>query len=209
MAMPERLPPDPPEDEESSEDAWYRGIPDQITAKDYEDLPEDFCRTIEVIDGHVVKCESASVVHNRVARRLATTLEQARKPEPCLVVETDIDVRIADVPLNLRRPDVTVFRCLPKDSRLCARDAVLVVEIVSLESSFRTDTVEKKAEYAAAGIPTYLIVFLDQAGDEVELIEEYRLAGRGRYDLVGQHTKRLSLDAPISVDVLFDVLTAP
>jgi hypothetical protein len=47
----------------------------------------------------------------------------------------------------------------------------LVVEVVSPDSSFRTDTVDKKATYAAAGIPTYLIVFLNEAKDGVELIE--------------------------------------
>ncbi|MEO3814479.1 Uma2 family endonuclease [Sphaerisporangium sp. B11E5] len=186
---------------------WYRWIPEQITSEDYAALPEDFCRTIEVIDGHLIKCESASRPHNRVGRRFAAMLEQARKPEPCLMVGTDIDVRISDVPLNLRRPDVTVYRCLPDDKRLYAKDAVLVVEIVSPESSFRTDTVDKKAAYAAAGIPVYLIFFLNQAGDEMELVEEYRLS-KERYDLVCRHTGRLSLDDPISVDVAFEALTS-
>ncbi|MFC7384351.1 Uma2 family endonuclease [Sphaerisporangium rhizosphaerae] len=186
---------------------WYRWIPDQITAEDYKALPEDFCRTIEVIDGHIVKCESPSRMHNRVGRRLAATLEQARKPEPCLMVETDVDVRISDLPLNLRRPDVTVFRCLPHDRRLYATDALLVVEIVSPESSYRTDTVDKKAAYAAAGIPVYLLVFLDQAGEEVELIEEHRLS-EGRYELRCGHTRRLSFDDPVSVEVSFEALTS-
>jgi Uma2 family endonuclease len=186
-------------------DDWYRWIPDQITAEEYDDLPQDFCRTIEVIDGHIVKCESPSRLHNRVARRLATVLEQGRKPEPCLMVETDVDVRISDVPLNFRRPDLTVHRCLPDDRRLYAGDALLVVEIVSPESSFRTDTVEKKAAYAAAGIPVYLIVFLTEAQDGIEQIEEYRLS-EGRYHLVGLHTRRLSLDVPVPVEVSFEAL---
>ncbi|MBF6092300.1 Uma2 family endonuclease [Nocardia cyriacigeorgica] len=117
----------------------------QITAAEYEALPADFSRTIEVVDGHIVKCESPSRLHNRVARRLASSLESGRKPEPCLMVETDVDVRLSDVPLSLRRPDVTVYHCLEDDERLYAGDAVLVVEIVSPDSSFRTDTVEKKA----------------------------------------------------------------
>ncbi len=186
---------------------WYRWIPEQITAQEYEALPEDFCRTIEVIDGHIVKCESASRLHNRVGRRLASVLEEGRKPEPCLMVETDVDVRISDVPLNFRRPDITVHRCLPNDRRLYAADATLVVEIVSPDSSFRTDTVDKKAAYAAAGIPVYLIVFLTEAQDGIEQIEEYRLS-EGRYHLVCLHTRRLSLDTPVAVDVAFDVLAA-
>ncbi|MGK8521473.1 Uma2 family endonuclease [Nocardia asteroides] len=185
---------------------WYRWIPDQITARDYELLPADFCRTIEVVDGHIVKCESPSRLHNRVARRMAVQLEAARKPEPCLMVETDVDVRLSDVPLSLRRPDVVVYRCLDDDARLYADDALLVVEIVSPGSSHHTDTVEKKAAYAAAGIPVYLIVFLTEPGDGIEQIEEYRLS-EGRYHLVCLHTRRLAVDVPIPVDVAFSDLT--
>jgi Uma2 family endonuclease len=130
---------------------WYRWIPDQITAREYELLPADFCRTIEVVDGHIVKCESPSRLHNRVARRMAVQMEAARKPEPCSMVETDVDVRLSDVPLSLRRPDVVVYRRLDDEERLYADDALLVVEIVSPGSSHHTDTVEKKAAYAAAG----------------------------------------------------------
>lgn len=186
---------------------WYRWIPEQITERDYELLPEDFCRTIEVVDGHIVKCESPSRLHNRVARRMAARMEAGRKPEPCLMVETDVDVRINDVPLSLRRPDVTVYRCLDDDKRLYSGDALLVVEIVSPDSSFYTDTVEKKAVYAAAGIPAYLIVFLTEAGDGIEQIEEYRLS-EGRYHLVCLHTRRLTMDTPISIDIPFAELIA-
>ncbi|MFF7938158.1 Uma2 family endonuclease [Nocardia gamkensis] len=184
---------------------WYRWIPDQITARDYELLPPEFCRTIEVIDGHIVKCESPSRLHNRVVRRMAAHMEAARKPEPCLMVETDVDVRLSDVPLSLRRPDVVVYRCLDDDARLYADDTVLVVEIVSPDSSHHTDTVEKKAAYAAAGIPVYLIVFLTEPGDGIEQIEEYRLS-EGRYHLVCLHTRRLTVDVPIPVDVAFGEL---
>lgn len=185
---------------------WYRWIPEQIIARDYELLPEDFCRTIEVVDGHIVKCERPSRLHNRVARRMAARMEAGGRPKPYLMVEMDIDVRISDVPLGLRRPDVTVYRCLDDDAKLYADAAVLVVEIVSLESSHHTDTVEKKAAYAAAGIPVYLIVFLTEAGDGIEQIEEYRLS-EGRYHLVCLHTRRLTMDTPVPIDVAFAELS--
>ena len=185
---------------------WFEGFPDQITAEDYAALPEEFCKTIEVIDGHVVKCESPSRVHNRVALNLAIAFKAGRKPEPCLMVDTDIDVRIADVPLNIRQPDVTVSRCIPDNERLYSRDVVLVVEVVSPGSSFKTDTVDKKAVYADAGIPTYLIVFLNEAQDGVEKIEEYWLEPTGVYRLVQIHTRRLTMDNPIPLDARFDEL---
>jgi len=59
---------------------WYRWIPEQITTEEYAALPEEFCRSIEVIDGHIVKCESPSRVHNRVAFNL-TQIEGRLRPD--------------------------------------------------------------------------------------------------------------------------------
>ena len=188
--------------------SWIEEFPAQITAEEYEALPEEFCRTIEVIDGHILKCESPSRLHNRVARKMAVTFEENRKPEPCLMIDTDIDVRITDVPLNVRQPDVTVSRCIPDDRRLYCTDVVLVVEVVSPDSSLKTDTVEKKAAYADAGIRFYLIVFLNASKDGVDRIEEYWLDSTGTYRLVQLHTRRLTLTEPIPVDIPFADLSA-
>jgi Uma2 family endonuclease len=187
---------------------WFGEFPDQITSEDYATMPEEFARTIEVIDGHIVKCERPSRVHNRVAFNMAAVLKEGRKPSPCMMVDTDVDVRITDVPLNFRRPDVTVYHRMADDERLYSRDVLLVVEVVSPESSYKTDTVDKKAVYADAGIPVYLIVFLTAAQDAVEKIEEYWLEPSGMYRLVQLHTRRLVMDNPIPVDVRLDQLTS-
>jgi Uma2 family endonuclease len=188
--------------------SWIEDFPVQITAEEYEALPEEFCRTIEVIDGHILKCESPSRLHNRVARKMAVTFEENRKPEPCLMIDTDIDVRITDVPLNVRQPDVTVSRCIPDDQRLYSTDVILVVEVVSPDSSLKTDTVDKKAAYADAGIRFYLIVFLNASKDGIDQIEEYRLDPTGTYRLVQLHTRRLTMTEPIPVDIPFADLSA-
>ena len=188
--------------------SWIEEFPAQITAEEYEALPEEFCRTIEVIDGHILKCESPSRLHNRVARKMAVSFEENRKPEPCLMTGTDIDVRIIDVPLNVRQPDVTVSRCIPDGQRLYSTDVVLVVEVVSPDSSLKTDTVDKKAAYADAGIRCYLIVFLNASKDGVDRIEEYWLDSTGTYRLVQLHTRRLMLTEPIPVDIPFADLSA-
>jgi Uma2 family endonuclease len=187
---------------------WLDEFPDQITAEDYATMPEELSRTIEVIDGHIVKCESPSRVHNRVAYTMAAVLKEGREPAPRMMIDTGIDVRITDVPLNFRRPDVTVYRCIPDDVRLYSNDVLLVVEVVSPESSFKTDTVDKKAVYADAGIPVYLIVSLTAAQDAVEKIEEYWLEPSGVYRLVQLHTRRLVMDNPVPVDVRLDQLTS-
>lgn len=129
--------------------AWFDAFPDQITADDYAEMPAELSRSIEVIDGHIVKCESASRVHNRVAFNMAAVLKEGRKPTPCLMVEADAD----------------------------------------------------------AGIPIYLIVFLNAAQDAVEKIEEYWLEPTGMYRLVQLHTRRLIMNTPVPVDVSLDRLT--
>jgi len=81
-----------------------------------------------------------------------------------------------------------------------------VAEVVSPGSSLKTDTVDKKAVYADAGISTYLIVFLNEGQDGVEKIEEYWLEPTGVYRLVQIHTRRLTMENPIPLDVRFGEL---
>ncbi len=52
----------------------------------------------------------------------------------------------------------------------------LVVEETS-ESTFETDTTTKRAQYAAAGIPGYLVVHFDKDWSRISEIEEYRRDG--------------------------------
>jgi hypothetical protein len=69
---------------------WYDELPEFITQEQYHALNEEISRTIEVVFGHVIKCESPTPRHNRIARRLANALEPARPPaDPCLTVDTD------------------------------------------------------------------------------------------------------------------------
>lgn len=154
-----------------------------ITAAQYERLDEDLCRHIEVVDGHAVYCETPARPHNRAARRVANMIEQGARRYTsarggCLSVDTDVDLRLHDIPLGNRRPDVVLYHCLDGDEPLRPRDVVLVVEVVS-PGSETNDTVTKFAEYAKAGIAHYWIVRLgedvDGAVRSVGTIEMYRL----------------------------------
>ncbi|MFC3823815.1 Uma2 family endonuclease [Planomonospora venezuelensis] len=91
-----------------------------------------------------------------------------------MTVNNDVDLRLRDLPLLNRRPDVALYRCLDRErgERLRAEHALLVVEIVSPGSETQ-DTTDKLGEYAKAGIPHYRIVRLDRTG--VSTIERYRL----------------------------------
>jgi hypothetical protein len=80
----------------------------QITAEEYESWSEEQCAGIEIMDGMVIVRPSASKRHNRLARVLANALDAAAGPDRN--ADTDFDVRLQDVPLTNRRPDVVVYR---------------------------------------------------------------------------------------------------
>lgn len=63
-----------------------------LTEDQYDDLPDDVRKMVEVIDGHVIFCQRGTPEHSDVARRLANHLEAAKPAEPCARVSTDVDV---------------------------------------------------------------------------------------------------------------------
>ncbi|MFC9893928.1 Uma2 family endonuclease [Nocardia sp. NPDC127579] len=154
--------------------------PEPITLDIWRDLPEDFCRQVEVVNGEAIRAESATRPHQKAARRLANLLEAAAEThmrqhqDGCLDVDTDFDVLLWELPrVSIRRPDVALFDCAPEDLRpLPASMIKLTVEIVS-PGSEKTDTAVKKAEYAMAGIPWYWIVWVSD--NRVTSIETYVL----------------------------------
>lgn len=85
--------------------AWMH---QQITAAEYDSWSEEQCSGIEIVDGMVVVSPSASKRHNRLARLLANALDVASGPD--WNADTDFDVRLQDVPLVNRSPDVVVYR---------------------------------------------------------------------------------------------------
>ena len=125
----------------------------QISAEQYDSWPEEQCAGIEVVDGMVVVSPSASKRHSRLARILANALDAAAGPE--WNADTDFDVRLQDVPLTNRRPDVVVYRAETLDITPTRPEHVLlVVEVVS-PGSETTDRIVKVDQYAKAGIPFY------------------------------------------------------
>lgn len=186
------------------DDTWLLRIrpqPSRVTAEEYEALPEEIARAIEIVDGYVVFCEAPTPDHQTAGRRLANLLEHHARAamaggHECITVNNDVDLRLRDVPLLNRRPDVVLYRCLDRErgERLRAEHALLVVEIVSLGSETQ-DTTDKLGEYAKAGIPYYWIVRLDRGG--VSVVERYRLdRATALYKHVGTFMKDEGGDAP-------------
>jgi Uma2 family endonuclease len=167
-------------------------------------------RQIEVIDDRVIFCRSGSGEHNVVARLLANAFDAMRPAEPCMRVLTDFEMHYRNVRpktrgFSFRRPDVLVHRCVSQGSKVHTSDVLLVVEVVSPGSEYM-DTVDKLAEYAAEGIPIYLVVHLDD-NLRVKLIQEYRLDwAAGNYRRAEPHQEVLMLQEPFQVKVAFSDL---
>lgn len=177
--------------------------PEPITMEIWRELPEEYCRQVEVVDGRAVKAESPSRQHQKAARWIAGMVEDSAgvfmaQEETCLDVDTDFDVVLWELPAaTIRRPDVALFECAPPDERpLSAHRLKLVVEVVS-PGSGKMDTVEKKAEYAAAGIPWYWLVWV--AGNQVTSIEVHVLE-----HVTGQYRLHRVLD-PVEGGTTVDV----
>jgi Uma2 family endonuclease len=107
-----------------------------LTEAQYDELPDHVRKLIEVIDGNIIFCPSDTAEHRDVTRMLAIRLDAARPAQPCTRVSAGVDVhftkrRRSDGTLSFRRPDISVYRCTEKDARLFARDALMVVEVVT------------------------------------------------------------------------------
>jgi hypothetical protein len=96
-------------------------LPDGLSAREYEALPEDICRRIEIVDGAIVVNAAPRRQHQDLCRRLANTLEAACGSG--LAVSTDVDLRLRDVPLLNRRPGIAVYdSSLPDEDVLRPRN---------------------------------------------------------------------------------------
>lgn len=171
---------------------------EQITAERYDSWPEERCAGIEVVDGTALARPPASKRHNRLARMLANALESAAGPE--WNADTDFDVRLQDVPLTNRRPDVVVYRADTIDVTPTRPEHVLlVVEVVS-PGSETTDRVVKTDQYARAGIGFSRRV--EQAATGAPLVYTYVLDPATRIYRDGDvFTGLVKVSAPFPVEI--------
>jgi Uma2 family endonuclease len=190
---------------------WLADLPENMTEADYRALPEEISRCVEIVHGHVIKCDSPVPRHNRIARRLSFALEAARAPsDPCLTIETDVDVVLWRASrFTFRRPHVVVYECLDDPARRpTAQETVLVVEVASPRTA-KEGLLDKRAQYAAAGIALYLVVLLDETYDITEIREFHLDAAASAYRLHAVHRSVLDLEQPVRLSLpISDLLTA-
>jgi Uma2 family endonuclease len=137
-------------------------------------------------------------MHNRVAKIIAIALEAAAGPE--WYADMAFDVRLQDVPLTNRRPDVVVYRAdTLKVTPTRPEHLLLVVEVMS-PGSETTDRVVKVDQYARAGIPFYWRV--EQITAAACVVYTYILdATSGRYRDGDVFTGVVKATAPFPVEI--------
>ncbi|WP_216894060.1 Uma2 family endonuclease [Nocardia alni] len=189
--------------------------PEPITVEIWRRLPEEFSRRVEVVNGNAVRCEPATRAHQKAARQITNMIEEAARdymranPEDCLDTDAGLEVVLWEVPrATIRRPDAALFECAPNEARpLPARHIKVIIEVISYDNA-KSDRIEKMAEYAAAGIPWYWIVTLEDNsvhGIEVHVLDHqtraYKFVRELRPDLGA------AVDVPIRIRIDWDRLT--
>jgi Uma2 family endonuclease len=169
-----------------------------ITAAEYDSWTEEQCAGIEIVDGMVIVSPSASKRHNRLARILANALDAAAGPD--WNADTDFDVRLQDVPLTNRRPDVVVYRADTIDVFPTRPEHVLLVAEVVSPGSETTDRIVKFNQYASGGIPFYWRVELTVTG--IPVVYTYLLDSASKHYREGDvFTGIVKVTAPFPVEI--------
>jgi Uma2 family endonuclease len=165
-----------------SVDAPYESVfahPGPWTEDDYFALPE-MPTKVELVDGVLVVNPLSDTVHQRLVWQLGNLLERTC-PSQEWEVFPGLNVRLW--PGHIRNPDVVLAKRGAMSLYVPAQDMLLLVEITS-PGNFRQDRIAKHGDYAAAGVPFYLRVDLENGPDVVEatLFElvngEYRQAAQ-------------------------------
>lgn len=165
-----------------SVDALYETVfahPGPWTEDDYFALPE-MPTKVELVDGVLVVNPLSNAVHQRLTRSLGIVIENAC-PNRDWEVFDGLNVRLWLG--HVRNPDIVVARRGATALSVPATEMLLLAEITS-PGNFRQDRIAKHGDYAAASIPFYLRVDLENGPDAVEatLFElsdgEYREAVR-------------------------------
>jgi Uma2 family endonuclease len=132
----------------------------------------------EVIDGRIEPLATPSHDHNDAAYRLASLVLGPVLPRELRVILGPSGTFIRRSPLRVREPDLKIIRWADCDPGHTFVDTppVLVVEVISALHGRRRDLVEKRHDYAVAGVPSYWIVDLENVSVHVLELrgEQYR-----------------------------------
>ncbi|HEX8628455.1 MAG TPA: Uma2 family endonuclease [Catenuloplanes sp.] len=175
-------------------------LPDrqEWTVDDLGELPKDL--RYELVNGRLI-LPSPTHLHQDLCVRVLLALEVNCPAE--FVVSIDLSMRIDR--RNEPRPDIVALR--PDHitrSPVPVQDAVLAVEVISPESTFR-DMYDKARVYAHAGVPTYWVI--DPLHERMTLTEMV-LGADGEYAIAAHTDEVFTTERPWQVTLDLPALTA-
>lgn len=175
---------------------------DTWTRAEFEALPEDLPVRLGLIHGELVVSPRPRPIRQRIARRLATCVEDAA-PAPWQV-DTAVDVLLDDdeiEPVEIA-PDIVVYSTDhdPYERPIPADLVILVAEVVS-PSTKRKDRRTHPELYAEAGIRHYWRVETAQTAPAFAVYTYEIDDATRRYVATGVHHDRLSATAPFDLDI--------
>ena len=147
-------------------ESFYEAVfahPGAWTEEEYFALPETPAR-VELVDGALVVNPLPDSVHQRLVREIFNLLDRTC-PTREWEVFPGLSVRLW--PGHVRAPDVVLMRRGATSLYVPARDMLLLAEITS-PGNFRQDRIAKHGDYAAAGVPFYLRVDLENGPETLE-----------------------------------------
>jgi Uma2 family endonuclease len=181
-------------------EALYEAVfahPGTWTEDEYFALPE-MPTKVELVDGVLVVNPLPDAVHQRLVMQIGLLFVNTC-PTREWEVFPGLNVRLW--PGHVRNPDVIVARAGATSLYVPAADMLVLVEITS-PGNFRQDRIAKHRDYAAAGVPFYLRVDLENGPENLEatlfeLVDsEYREAARS-VDGVLRSTKPWPFEADL------------
>ena len=137
-------------------------LPTALTRISLTEWDEDYSRrddAYEFVDGIPTVAPNEALRNVDATARLIEILNRLIRPQWRALPHFAVRLDGPDHRSTIRQPDLSVVRrgVDPSHHRVTAGDVALVVEVISPDSVER-DAVTKRAEYARAGIPAYLLV---------------------------------------------------
>ena len=167
------------------------------TEAEYLALGELEIRT-ELVDGKILVSPSPTRFHRAISLTLVFALRSAARAAGLRSFET-IDVRLG--PGTIVAPDIVIGKIGLELGVADAADVILVAEVTS-PSNASYDRGAKKARYASARVPWYLLVEPDMPGYQTVALRLFRLNG-ARYveHASSRHGRRLVSADPFPINV--------
>jgi Uma2 family endonuclease len=180
---------------------------DTWTRADYEALPEDLPVRVSLIHGELVVSPRPRPIHQRIARRLATRIEDVTPA--AWQVDMDVDVLLDDdelEPVEIA-PDIVVYSAKhdPYERPIPVGLVALVAEVVS-PSTKRKDRRVHPSLYAEAGIRDYWRVETDQTAPAFAIYTYELDDATGQYVATGVHHDRIAVTSPFALDIELKVI---